>query len=88
MKNITVAVDDETYRLSCAKAEKRGTSVVELVRSYLVSLAEDENAEAEFERLRAVQDETLREIRARGEEFRAADNLPREALYERDKLSA
>lgn len=86
MKNITVTVDDETYRLSRAKAEKSGTSVAELVRSYLVSLAEDENAEAEFERLRAVQDETLREIRARGEEFRAADNLPREALYERDAL--
>ena len=86
MKNITVAVDDETYRLSRAKAAKRGTSVAELVRSYLVSLAEDENAEAEFERLRGVQDETLREIHARGEEFRAADNLPREALYERDAL--
>ena len=86
MKNITVAVDDETYRLSCARAEKTGTSVSELIRLYLVSLAEDEDAAAEFERLRAVQDETLREIHARGEEFRAADNLPREALYERDAL--
>lgn len=86
MKSITVAVDDETYRLSCARAEKTGTSVAELLRSYLVSLAEDEDASAEFERLRAVQDETLREIHARGEEFRAADNLPRETLYERDAL--
>ena len=86
MKSITVAVDDETYRLSCARAEKTGTSVAELIRSYLVSLAEDEDATAEFERLRAVQDEILREIHARGGEFRAADNLPREALYERDAL--
>ena len=37
------------------------------------------------ERLRTLQDATLETIRARGEEFRAADNLPREALYERGK---
>ena len=37
------------------------------------------------ERLRTLQDATFGTIRTRGEEFRAADNLPREALYKRGK---
>ena len=46
----------------------------------------DETAATRFERLCRLQDATLAEIRASGSEFRAADNLPREALYERDAL--
>ena len=47
---------------------------------------DDETAEVRFERLRRLQSTTLAEIRASGSEFRAADNLPREALYDRDAL--
>ena len=38
MKNITVSVDEETYRLSRVKAVEAGTSVSALVRGYLKTL--------------------------------------------------
>lgn len=38
MKNITVSVDDETYRLARVKAAERGTSVSAMVREYLNSV--------------------------------------------------
>ena len=41
MKNITVSVDDETYRRSCAVAASRDTSVNSLVREFLVRLTSD-----------------------------------------------
>ena len=41
MKNITVNVDDETYRRSCAFAASRDTSVSSLVREFLVRLTSD-----------------------------------------------
>ena len=86
MKNITVSIDDDTYRLSHIKAAESGTSVSALVRAYLVGLVQDHAPETEFDRLRRLQDETLEAIRARGGGVRAADNLPRRALHERDAL--
>ena len=41
MKNITVSVDDETYRRARTAAARRGTSVDALVREFLVSLNSD-----------------------------------------------
>ena len=38
MKNITVAVDDEIWRLSRVKAAEAGSTVSALVRQFLVSL--------------------------------------------------
>lgn len=38
MKNITVSVDEETYRLARIRATELGTSVSALVRSYLKTL--------------------------------------------------
>ena len=35
MKNITVSVDDDTYRLACEKAAESGKSVSALLQSYL-----------------------------------------------------
>ena len=86
MKNITVSIDDDTYRLSRIKAAESGTSVSALVRAYLVGLAQDHTPETEFDRLRRLQDETLEAIRARGGGVRAADNLPRRALHDRVAL--
>ena len=40
MKNITVSVDDETYRRARIKAAERDTSVSALVRGFLI---EDED---------------------------------------------
>ena len=86
MKNITVSIDDDTCRLSRIKAAESGTSVSALVRAYLVGLAQDHAPETEFDRLRRLQDETLEAVRARGGGVRAADNLPRRALHDRDAL--
>lgn len=86
MKNITVSVDDETYRLSRVKAAENGISVSALVRDYLLALAQGRVIGSEFNLLSQLQNMTLEEIRARGAGLRAADNLPRSALHERDAL--
>ena len=84
MKNITVSVDDETYRLAHVRAAERGTSVSALVRAYLVALGQGQVTETDFDGLRILQDETVAAIDARSGGLRAADNLPRDALYQRD----
>ena len=85
-KNITVSIDEEIYRLSRIRAAEAGTTVTGLVRAYLTGLAQGRTAETRFDHLRQLQDETLRALRARGGGLRAADNLPREALHQRDAL--
>ena len=86
MKNITVSVDEETYRLSRIRAAEKGTSVSALVRGFLRDLVNSETAESRFERLTRLQYETLAAIRLRGGGLRSADNLTRRDLYERDAL--
>ncbi len=95
MKNITVSVDEETYRLFHVKAAEVGTSVSALVRGYLRDLAGgqangpvalEETRNDEFERRRRQMNDVIEEITANGGGLRIADNLPREALYERDAL--
>ncbi len=86
MKNITVSVDDETYRRSRMKAAEAGTSVSALVRSFLVALAQGQMEATGFERLERLQEETLAGIRARGAGLRAADNVARDTLHERDAI--
>ena len=86
MKNITVSVDEETYRLSRIKAAEAGTSVSALVRGFLMELVGGKGAERRFERLSRLQDETLEAIRLRGGGLRFAENVPRSELCERDAL--
>ncbi|MCB1544252.1 MAG: hypothetical protein H6872_13255 [Methylobacteriaceae bacterium] len=76
MKNITVSVDDETYRRARIKAAEMDTSVSALVKTYLTGLG---SQESEFERLQTLEDETRARIRG----FSAADRLSRDELYER-----
>jgi hypothetical protein len=78
VKNITVTVDDDTYRLARIKAAERDTSVSALVKQYLADLARDEGA---FERL-AQEEQALRE---RILSFRAGDKLSRDELYDRSR---
>ena len=66
MKNITVSVDDETYRLSHVKAAENGTSASALVRAYLETLVQGQIAETRFDQLRWLQDKRLAAIDARG----------------------
>ena len=87
MKNITIAVDEGTYRLACVRAAELDTSVSALVLHYLRSLADETSggpgagAEGEWRgrRLR----EVVADFDARGVGLRMAGKLPREELYDR-----
>ena len=95
MKNITVSVDEEVHRLARIRAAERDTSVSVLVRDFLRRLAagrvdpttaSDSRMNAdELRRLRLR--EVLGEIRASSEGFKAADNIPRDELYDRNQAS-
>jgi hypothetical protein len=76
VKNITVSVEDETYRRARMKAAERDTSVSALVRQFLVDLTADRE---EFERLKRLE-QTVRE---RITDFSASDRLSRDELYDR-----
>ena len=78
MRNITVAVDDETYKRARVAAAERDTSVSALVKAYLVQLA---SHETEIERLKRQE----REIRSQIAAFNAADRLSREDLHSRSQ---
>ena len=76
MKNITVSLDDVTYRRARMLAAERDTSISALVKDYLVALG---SGESEGERL-------IREERALREQikaFRASDRVSRDALHDR-----
>ena len=76
VKNITVSLDDETYRRARIRAAELETSVSALVKRSLVGLA---GSETEFERLEKLE----RTLRDRVVAFRASDRLPRDEIHER-----
>jgi hypothetical protein len=76
MKNITVSVDDETYRKARIKAAEQDTSVSALVKHFLAELAA---GESDTERLKREE----RALRERITSFRAADRVSREDLHGR-----
>ncbi|MEX2449042.1 MAG: hypothetical protein WD404_09925 [Solirubrobacterales bacterium] len=76
MKNITVAVPEDVYRLARIRAAEGGSSVSALVAGVQRSLGE---RRAELSRLEALQDQVFGEVGR----FRAADRLDRERLHER-----
>lgn len=78
MKNITVSVDDETYRRARIKAAERDTSVSALVKQFLVEIG---STETEAERLK--REEVA--LRAAVGNFRAIDRLPRDEIHERGR---
>ena len=93
MKNITVSVDEETYRLSCVRAARLGTSVSALVRGYMKSLAhgkgdgrevDDGSEAAECDHRRSLLNKVFADFEARGVGLHMSNNLSREALYDRD----
>ena len=92
MRNITVAVDEDTYRQSRIRAAELDTSVSALVRGFLKRLVRDRSdgrsaqgpdAETEGERRGRLLDEVFEDICATRSGFRAADNLSRDALHDR-----
>jgi hypothetical protein len=77
MKNITVSIDDDTYRRARMKAADQDTSVSALVKRFLTELA---SGESDVERLKREE----RELRAHIVAFSAGDRLPREDAHRRD----
>ena len=76
MKNITVTVDEATYRLARIKAAEADSSVSALVRDYLNALVAN-TATAEI----LAQEE--RELRERIREFSGHDRLSRDDVHKR-----
>ncbi len=93
MRNITVTVDDRTHRAARIRAAELDTSVSALVRDYLSTLVDDQGKKMELSgkvskktrvenRERKLR-EAIENIRLSSPEFSAADNLSRDALYDR-----
>jgi post-segregation antitoxin (ccd killing protein) len=78
MKNITVTVDDETYRRARIKAAEKDTSVSALVRQFLTEVAAGESRDERLRRLEA-------ETRAQITDFVVGDMLSRDELHERGR---
>ena len=79
MKNITLSVDDETYRLARIKAAEREQSVSAMVRDLIRGLAAkpvDDLAEKNARLLAAF---------AASKNFSVSDRLTREEIYDRSR---
>ena len=91
MRNITVSVDDDTYRRSRIRAAELDTSVSALVRTFLRRLVGDSGresaataraTESSVELRRRKLDEVLADFDARGVGLRSRDNVTRDELYD------
>jgi predicted transcriptional regulator len=77
VKNITVSLDDETYRRARTIAAQRDTSVSALVKRHLADLGSGEGKEERLKREERV-------LRERITAFRASDRLSRDDVHQRD----
>ena len=76
MKNVTVSLDDDTYRRARMIAAERDTSISALVKEFLVRLG---SGESQVERLKREE----RALRERITSFRASDKHSRDELHDR-----
>jgi len=76
MKNVTVSLDDDTYRNARVRAAEMGRSLSALVREYLRELGSEES---EFERLHKHELEMRKKITG----FSGNDLLSRDEIHER-----
>ncbi|MYA23517.1 MAG: hypothetical protein F4Z30_12385 [Gemmatimonadetes bacterium] len=97
MKNITVSIDEETYRLARIRAAELDTSVSALVQDHLKSLVEDgtggrasdnRDTKKEAEHRRGLIRQVFQDFEAHGIGLRMSDNLTREELYDRARARA
>ena len=79
MKNITLAIDEETYRKARIAAARRESSVSSLVKQYLQSLAATECSE---DRPAPELNALLDEIASRHPGFTCRENVSRDELYQ------
>jgi plasmid stability protein len=80
MKNVTVSLDDSTYRAARVKAAEAGRSLSSLVRDYLRELG---SGESEFERLHRQEIELRKKLTLDANGFCASDRLSRDQVHDR-----
>jgi len=83
MKNITVALDDDTYRRARIVAAQRDSSVSALVKRFLMSLAAESPSPKS---LKDEQEIILNAIWDRHPGFCASENLSRNELHDCDAV--
>lgn len=76
MKNITVSLDEETYRRARIKAAERDTSVSALVKSFLIAVSAEEPDDHRLAR-------EERELRTHIHAFTAGSRLSRDDAHGR-----
>ncbi|MCY4652290.1 MAG: DUF6364 family protein [Dehalococcoidia bacterium] len=81
MKNITVSVDEGTYRRAEEWAERRGISVSALVKEYLDNLPQRSPSPPS-----KTLSEVIADIRASGGGIDPSENLTRDELYDRNAI--
>jgi hypothetical protein len=86
MKNITISVDDELYRLARIKAAEQSTSISALFKACIVRLTTSDGSESEFQRLEREERDLREELRNRRISLNPAQNLSREELHTRHAL--
>jgi predicted CopG family antitoxin len=86
MKNITISMDDELYRLARIKAAEQSTSISALCKAFIIRLTGSEVAESEFQRLQREEQELRAELRARRISLNPIHNLSRDELHVRHAL--
>lgn len=82
MKNVTVSLDDETYRKAKRRAAEHDRSLSSIVREVLQSYGAEES---EFDRLKRRQSELLANWRRDGIGLDPSENVTREELYDRER---
>ena len=80
MKNITIALDDDTYRKARVAAAHRDASVSALVKKFLLSLTAEAPASRDLQRDQEV---LLDGLWQKYPGFTSRENLSRDALHER-----
>ena len=76
MKNITVSVDDETYRRARVRAAEQDTSVSALVREFLQQVAAGESETESLKRQECM-------LRQQVKNFSGGNRLSRDAVHGR-----
>lgn len=83
VKNVTVSLDDATYRNARRRAAEADRSLSSVVRELLQGYGAQES---EFDRLAREEEEIRARITKEYPNFSAADNLSREELYDPDRV--
>ena len=82
MKNVTVSLDDASYKRARIKAAEAGRSLSALVRDALEEIG---SGESEFERLHREELELRKKLTLDPNGFSAADRMSREEVHDRDR---